>query len=238
MKTVLVMVAMVLPAEALAANCARQPARCDSDLDTLNNAVEASLGTSAYDSDTDDDGLGDGVEVNSTGTDPLLWDTDGDTLGDGDEVNGGSDPLVADLDLDENGVEDALEVVGGPSVASLAPADLEVIVCDWDLVGEVALTNPNCWAETVTLDAGGAASAQGWPGEWAEGVDGQGSVTVELGFPDLATASQRLVGVEVVSGGATACYAGMVQARGATTVVGGGTTYWWFDTGRWEGCVP
>jgi hypothetical protein len=54
------------------------------------------LGTDPDDPDTDDDGIGDGVEV-ALGTDPLNPDTDGDDIDDGVEVNLlGSDPLDPD----------------------------------------------------------------------------------------------------------------------------------------------
>lgn len=60
------------------------------------------VGTNPFDSDSDDDGLLDGVETNngvfidanSTGTDPNDNDTDDDGLTDGAEVASGSDPLT------------------------------------------------------------------------------------------------------------------------------------------------
>jgi hypothetical protein len=95
------------PAFARGTNCTRNPSRCDSDADGLNNAVEANLGTNPLDADTDDDGLNDGTEV-SGGTNPLLADTDGDSLDDGDELANGTDPLLADTDGD--GVDDDLDL--------------------------------------------------------------------------------------------------------------------------------
>ena len=90
--------------------------------------------TDPTDPDSDDDGLGDGVEdsnadgavtntIGGTGTsgsgetDPNMVDTDGDGLRDGDEVNGtgpllvvgATDPL--DTDTDDGGTEDGAEVL-------------------------------------------------------------------------------------------------------------------------------
>lgn len=64
----------------------------DSDGDGLEDAIEAELGTDAFDPDTDDDGATDGDEyyVNQTGT--RNPDTDGDGVLDGDEVANGTDP--------------------------------------------------------------------------------------------------------------------------------------------------
>jgi len=76
----------------------------------------------ALDTDSDDDGLSDGEEVNVTHTNPLDWDTDDDTLSDLNEhlATGGvwpqrsftqvSDPL--DPDSDDDGLPDAVEYTG------------------------------------------------------------------------------------------------------------------------------
>jgi len=64
----------------------------DSDGDGLPDELEASLGTDAFDTDTDDDGLSDGDEyyVHQTGT--RNPDSDGDGVLDGDEVTNGTNP--------------------------------------------------------------------------------------------------------------------------------------------------
>ena len=49
-------------------------------------------GSNPNDSDTDDDGLNDGEEVNVYGTDPNDDDTDDDTFSDYDEIIAGTDP--------------------------------------------------------------------------------------------------------------------------------------------------
>lgn len=84
----------------------------DEDGDGLTNGAEAAAGTDPFDADTDNDGLSDGDEVNTTGTDPLSPDTDSDGLLDADEVNvHGTDPNLADTDGDE--VTDGAEVAAG-----------------------------------------------------------------------------------------------------------------------------
>ena len=66
----------------------------DMDGDGLSNFSELSLGTSIDSTDSDSDNLGDGIEVNVHGTDPLLVDTDGDELSDWAEIDShGTDPL-------------------------------------------------------------------------------------------------------------------------------------------------
>ena len=80
----------------------------DSDGDGLDDPTEYGLGTDPFDADTDDDGLTDGIEVNSIGTDPLDEDTDDDGLTDGDEVAFETDPL--DTDTDDDGLTDGDEV--------------------------------------------------------------------------------------------------------------------------------
>ena len=70
------------------------------------------FGTNPLAADTDDDGLDDFDELNTTFTDPLVADTDGDDLDDGAENSLGTDPL--DSDTDNDGLADGFEenVVG------------------------------------------------------------------------------------------------------------------------------
>jgi hypothetical protein len=58
----------------------------DTDRDGLTDVMESGLGTNPLKSDSDGDGLGDGLEVKYYATDPLKTDTDGDGCKDGQEV--------------------------------------------------------------------------------------------------------------------------------------------------------
>ena len=70
------------------------PVDSDSDDDGLSDGGEVNfVGSDPNDADSDDDGLSDGAEVLTHGTDPNDPDTDGDGLSDGDEIAGGSNPL-------------------------------------------------------------------------------------------------------------------------------------------------
>lgn len=78
-----------------------QSASDDPDSDGLANDEEYGQETDPNLSDTDNDGLSDGEEVNQHETDPLLVDTDEDGLTDGAEINShGSNPLARDTDQD------------------------------------------------------------------------------------------------------------------------------------------
>jgi len=86
------------------------------DGDSLTNLEEYNAGTLPNNSDTDDDGADDDVEV-SNGTDPTSPDSDFDGLEDGvendtgtfsDEESTGTDPL--DIDSDNDGYDDGAEV--------------------------------------------------------------------------------------------------------------------------------
>jgi hypothetical protein len=75
-----------------------------------------------FDFDTDDDGVLDGAEVNTYGTEPTRPDTDGDGLGDGEEVSiYGTDPLARDTDGD--GLLDGAEVATHPTSPLVADSD-------------------------------------------------------------------------------------------------------------------
>ena len=87
------------------------PDNPDSDDDGLGDGLEVNiLGTDPLDNDSDNDGLDDYQENNITGTDPLDSDSDNDGLDDGDELSEhGTDPL--DSDSDNDGLNDGQEVI-------------------------------------------------------------------------------------------------------------------------------
>jgi Bacterial TSP3 repeat len=96
----------------------------DTDDDGLSDAAEVNIGTDPLKADSDGDGtpdaaedqdgdgLTDGAEVNTYGTDPPKPDSDGDGLKDAAEVNThGTNPL--DSDSDDDGFADGFEVAHG-----------------------------------------------------------------------------------------------------------------------------
>ncbi|MDB4726567.1 lamin tail domain-containing protein [bacterium] len=64
----------------------------DFDSDGLIDEDEWTEGTSPNNSDSDDDDLTDGQEINTYNTDPLESDSDNDGFSDGDEISGGTNP--------------------------------------------------------------------------------------------------------------------------------------------------
>ncbi len=72
----------------------------DTDRDGLPNAFEALLGTDPSKSDTDGDGINDGVEYKGYGTNPLIANSDGDACSDGREIASvNADTVVTAVDL-------------------------------------------------------------------------------------------------------------------------------------------
>ena len=70
----------------------------DPDNDGLSNRYELDNGTNTLCDDTDSDGLTDGEEIGTYGTDPVKYDTDEDNIGDGDEITLGLNPLDSSTD--------------------------------------------------------------------------------------------------------------------------------------------
>jgi len=86
----------------------------DGEGDGLSNLEEYQNNTNPAVADTDADGLSDGLEVNTHGTDPNNPDTEADGLSDDTEVSSGLDPLYWDSDGDA--MPDGFEVAHGASL--------------------------------------------------------------------------------------------------------------------------
>jgi len=86
------------------------PNDSNSDDDGLSDGAEVNThSTDPKDTDSDDDGLLDGAEVNTHLTNPNLSDTDSDNLSDADEINSHlTNPNLADTDSD--GLNDGDEI--------------------------------------------------------------------------------------------------------------------------------
>jgi hypothetical protein len=106
----------------------------DVDGDGLSADYEAHIGTEPEMSDSDQDGLSDGEEVQGVGTDPLNPDSDGDEMPDGWEVQHGLNPIAqdADDDLDEdtfsNKLEFSLQTDPNDRLSVPQPPDLKLSV--------------------------------------------------------------------------------------------------------------
>ena len=110
----------------------------NSDLDNLDNLGEYRAGTDPTVSDTDNDGISDGDEVNIYHTLPTQFDTDQDGLSDGEEISTtNTDPL--DADSDNDGVSDGVEIALGGDPND--PGNTPVVDTDSDGVPD---TSDNC----------------------------------------------------------------------------------------------
>lgn len=136
----------------------------DGDGDGLDDWEEVALGTDPTDTDTDDDGLTDGSEVNGDNpTDPLDTDTDDDGLTDGQEDTNGDGQIGADetdpntADTDTDGLGDGIETNGenptNPLVADTDGDGLSESTEDANVNGAIneGETDPN----TADTDGGG-----------------------------------------------------------------------------------
>ncbi len=139
------------------------PATTDFDSDGSSDANEFEKGTNPLDSDTDDDGLTDGVETNTgsflipsnTGTNPLASDTDIDGFNDGIEVFYGSNP-VNNTDLPGAG----LNVVNGSFESPIVAVSKEgVPVSGGTVTGWSVATNEMWTIDAIALSANDPTSA-------------------------------------------------------------------------------
>ncbi|MDP4983659.1 outer membrane protein assembly factor BamB family protein, partial [Pseudoalteromonas tunicata] len=97
-------------------------ANLDTDNDGLSNLNEYLVTTDPLVTDTDQDGLNDGDEVNTYQTNPTEIDSDKDGLSDGDEIlTHQTNPLLADSDND--GLNDFIEINTYQSNPNLADSD-------------------------------------------------------------------------------------------------------------------
>ncbi len=112
----------------------------DADSDGLTDGDEVdTYGTNPTMEVTDEDGLIDGEEVITFGTDPLAADTDADDLSDREEVVlYGTDPTMGDTD--EDGISDADEIEAGTDpLDPLDPPNIIISVPEF-AIGSVFLT--------------------------------------------------------------------------------------------------
>ncbi|HKY32479.1 MAG TPA: FG-GAP-like repeat-containing protein [Candidatus Polarisedimenticolia bacterium] len=103
----------------------------DPDGDGLDNLAEQMAGSDPTNPDTDGDGLTDGEEVTTYGTNPLAADTDGDGLGDAQEIAAGTDPLNRDTDGD--GLTDEDEIVTYGTDPLMADTDGDGVTDGWEV---------------------------------------------------------------------------------------------------------
>jgi hypothetical protein len=117
----------------------------DRDHDGLTDALETELGTDINTPDTDNDGLTDGEEYWTYGTDPLLADTDDDGYSDFIEIMAGSDPLDPDsipLKGDISGdhridLDDA--IIGLQIMTGIIPSELGALTADINDDGKIGI---------------------------------------------------------------------------------------------------
>lgn len=92
----------------------------DRDYDGVTDDIEDQYGTSQSESDTDGDGLSDGLEIYGWKTDPTKADTDGDGYADGVEIMSEYNPRGAgtleDLKKEDTELEMRLEALGEKEV--------------------------------------------------------------------------------------------------------------------------
>jgi Leucine-rich repeat (LRR) protein len=129
-------------------------AALDGDVDGLTNLQEFALGTDPTNSDTDNDGVADGLEANTYLTNPLDADSDGDGLSDGREVNELlTNPLSTDSD--DDGLSDWDEVMIHATNPLSSDSDADGMSDSWEVANS---TNPMVDDAQLDADADGLAN--------------------------------------------------------------------------------
>ncbi len=156
----------------------------DNDSDGLSNLDEFANMTQAFIADSDSDGVLDGLEVNTYGSDPNDSDTDDDELPDGWEVENGTNPTTAldrDADNDGDGVSNSGEFFLGTDAAdsNSVPPYMDNYVEGFE--SEL----PEFWQTPPAADAGWFRSdAIAWEGLWSlETEDLEQGETAEIILP-------------------------------------------------------
>ncbi|MCD6484362.1 MAG: PQQ-binding-like beta-propeller repeat protein, partial [Candidatus Odinarchaeota archaeon] len=173
-------------------NHTRNLLNLDPDMDMLSSYTENIIGTNSTNSDTDDDGVPDGWEVNyglnatnpsdasldtdsddltnlreyQAGTDPTNADTDGDGLSDGWELSNGLSATNSDTDSD--GMPDGWEVSYGLNATNATDASQ-----DKDNDGLTNLQEYQAGTDPTNTDTDGDGMSDGW--EVSYGFDPQDS---------------------------------------------------------------
>ena len=129
----------------------------DWDADGATDEVEVASGSNPTIGDTDGDGVDDGAEIETFGTDPCNPDSDGDGLNDGDEVFGvpATDPSNADSDGD--GFSDGEELQAGSDPNSQGDTPLSGTLAD-SVLSFSQIQGEDGWESgyrNVSLDGGG-----------------------------------------------------------------------------------
>ena len=184
----------------------------DYDGDGVTNFDELLNGSDPTLTDTDGDGLDDGVETNTgtwvdatnTGTDPTDPDTDGDDLEDGVETNTGTFVVASDTgtsplnpDMDGDGLTDGEEVAAGsdPFVAAL-DSDGDGIP---DEVENAAPEDPDHDGIPNALDPDSDGDGVPDSVEWAMGSD-----PYDAANPDSLPVAAAPIGLALLGAGAVA----------------------------------
>jgi len=123
----------------------------DNDGDFLTNLEEYQNRTNPLMADTDEDGLNDFFEINTSNSSPLRADTDNDGLTDAEEVNDYfTDPNAADTDGD--GLSDYAEVSVHATNPLSGATDSDAMPAKWEVDNSLDATDPADAAQDADTD--------------------------------------------------------------------------------------